>query len=157
MSDQREEGHISSYPGRRVSNSQKRTSLSHQILPSNPAIHASPSSTALHAIRPPTSHQFSKCLLTNDRSPRVIADVSVKRAELKTRLLRTKRPNLTGEGIFSNFEQDGNEGNGAEMPGALRLGRRAARSEAVVVLRLDIADEKAFKLCLSKDLSETLL
>lgn len=72
--------------------------------PSKPKIHANPSSTALHAMRPPTSHQVSRCLLTGARSPSVISEAKVKSNELKIRLLRTTRTNLTGEGIFDTRE-----------------------------------------------------
>lgn len=83
----------------------------------------------------------------------------MKRAELKTRLLRTKRPNLAGEGIFSKREQFNCDDTSGTL-GALRPGRRGDRSEAVVLLGLDIADRRClptFELYSNKNLRVTLL
>lgn len=64
-------------------------------IPSKPMIQASPTSTAFQAIRPPTSHHVSRCLLTRPSSPRVIPVVREKSVELNVKLPSTARTKRT--------------------------------------------------------------
>lgn len=75
-----------------------------QDSPSNPRAQANPTSTALHPIKPPTSHHSSKCLLIGPRSPTVKEDVSVNKPELRMRLLKTTRMKRAGDGMHANGE-----------------------------------------------------
>lgn len=70
--------------------------------PSKPKIQANPTSTAFHAVKPPTSHHASRCLLTSPSSPRVSPDVKLKNPALSARLLKTTNTKRADWGIRSD-------------------------------------------------------
>ena len=86
---------VSSYLSQSYIYKKKKKELN---LPSYPRTQGRPTSKALHASKPPKSHEV-KGLLTCWSSSRWIEDVRATRPELRAKLLTTVRRNLTGEEI----------------------------------------------------------